>query len=437
MAGCFHVVRAIQAQSLPVRNDPENNNSVAHVGVDSAYAWTRLVLALIVSTIGGVGMWSVVVALPAVQAEFGVARADASLPYTLAMLGFGIGGILLGRMSDRFGVMLPVIIGTFCLALGYAAAASASTLWQYSLAHGLLIGFGSSATFAPLLADTSHWFTRRRGIAVGIIASGNYLAGTLWPPIVQHFIETSGWRHTFFGISIFCAVTMLPLVLTLRRRAPTDHDAATTTTRDAAMWNRPLGFSPQTLQNVLIIAGLCCCVAMSMPQVHLVAYCGDLGYGAARGAQMLSLLLGCGIISRLTFGWISDRIGGLRTLLIGSSMQCFALMLFLPFDGLTSLYVIAALFGLFQGGIVPSYAMIIREYFSPKEAGARIGIVITATLMGMALGGWMSGVIFDLTGSYRAAFINGIGWNIVNMAIALMLLGRSRRQTTAVAGVWP
>ena len=152
---------------------------------------------------------------------------------------------------------------------------------------------------------------------------------------------------------------------------------------------------------------------------------------------MLSLLLGCGIISRLTFGWISDRIGGLRTLLIGSSMQCFALMLFLPFDGLTSLYVIAALFGLFQGGIVPSYAMIIREYFSPKEAGARIGIVITATLMGMALGGWMSGVIFDLTGSYRAAFINGIAWNVVNMAIALMLLGRSRRQTSAVAGASP
>ena len=209
------------------------------------------------------------------------------------------------------------------------------------------------------------------------------------------------------------------------------------TARSPAIPGRPLGLSPKALQNVLIIAGVSCCVAMSMPQVHLVAYCGDLGYGAARGAQMLPLLLGCGIISRLTFGWISDRIGGLRTLLIGSGMQCFALLLFLPFDGLASLYVIAALFGLFQGGIVPSYSIIIREYFSPKEAGTRIGIVITATLMGMALGGWMSGVIFDLTGSYRAAFINGIAWNVVNMAIALMLLGRSRRQTTAVAGVWP
>ena len=157
------------------------------------------------------------------------------------------------------------------------------------------------------------------------------------------------------------------------------------------MRSRPLGLSPQALQNVLIVAGVCCCVAMSMPQVHLVAYCGDLGYGAARGAQMLSLLLGCGIVSRLIFGWISDHIGGLRTLLIGSGMQCFALLLFLPFDGLASLFVISALFGLFQGGIVPSYAMIIREYFSPREAGARIGIVLTATMVGMALGGWMSG----------------------------------------------
>ena len=412
-----------------MRKDRQNNNDAVPGGVDSTYAWTRLVLALILSTIGGVGMWSVVVALPAVQAEFGVARADASLPYTLTMLGFGVGTLLLGRMSDRFGVLPPVLIGIFCLVFGYAAAASSSTLWQYSIAHGLLIGFGSSATFSPLLADMSHWFARRRGIAVAIIASGNYMAGTLWPSVIQHFIETSGWRHTLFGISIFCAVTMIPLVLTLRRRAPDTHDTVAASTQELAVRARPLGMSPIALQNLLIIAGVGCCVAMSMPQVHLVAYCGDLGYGAARGAQMLSLLLACGIVSRLVFGWISDRIGGLRTLLIGSSMQCFALFLFLPFDGLASLFVISALFGLFQGGIVPSYAIIIREYFSPKEAGTRIGIVLTATMAGMALGGWMSGVIFDVTGSYRVAFMNGIAFNLVNMAIAIMLLGRSRRQT--------
>ena len=393
---------------------------------ESAYAWVRLAVTLLLSTIGGVGMWSVVVALPPVQAEFGVARADASLPYTLTMIGFGISGILLGRLSDRFGIMVPVIIGTVTMALGYAAAGVAGSLWQYTLAQGLLVGAGSSATFGPLLADTSLWFTRRRGIAVAIFASGNYLAGAVWPPIVQHFIESVGWRQTYFGIALFCVATMLPLALLLRRPPPIIPPApasagALSTTRSMLA----LGLSSRALQTLLIVAGLSCCVAMSMPQVHLVAYCADLGYGPARGAQMLSLMLACGIVSRLTFGFISDRIGGLRTLLLASSLQCFALLLFLPFDGLVSLYVISALFGLFQGGIVPSYAIIVREYFSPKEAGARVSTVLTATLFGMALGGWMSGAIFDLTGSYDAAFVNGILWNLLNVAIAVWLLRRA------------
>lgn len=407
---------------------PESSGAMpgrfADGSAESAYAWMRLVFALTMSTIGGVGMWSVVVALPAVQAEFGVARADASLPYTMTMIGFGIGGILMGRLTDRAGIMLPVILGTIALSLGYAAAGSAASLWQYALAQGLLIGFGSSATFAPLLADTSHWFNRRRGIAVAVFASGNYLAGTLWPPVLQAFIESVGWRQTFMGVAIFCAATMLPLALLLRRRAPAFDVTAPPGPRAVTYAERPLGFSRNTLQTFLIIAGVCCCVAMSMPQVHVVAMCGDLGYGAARGAEMLSLMLGCGIISRLTFGWISDRIGGLRTLLLGSGMQAFALFLFLPFDGLVSLYVISALFGLFQGGIVPAYAIIVREYFPPREAGSRVAMVITATLLGMAFGGWMSGKIFDLTGSYDAAFVNGILWNLVNMSIAFFLLRR-------------
>jgi MFS family permease len=391
---------------------------------ESTYAWLRLVAALTLSTIGGVGMWSVVVALPAVQAEFGVARADASLPYTLTMLGFGMGGILMGKASDRFGILVPLALGIVALGLGYLAAAHASTLWQFALIQGLVIGIGSSATFAPLIADTSMWFTRRRGIAVGIFASGNYLAGTVWPPIVQHFIQTAGWRHTYFGIGLFCVVTMPALLLMLRSRPP-NTEPVSANSRGRVWSPQSLGLSAGALQTLLSIAGFACCVAMSMPQVHLVAYCGDLGYGAARGAQMLSVMLGFGIVSRLTFGWISDRIGGLRTLLLGSSLQGLALLLFLPFDGLASLYVISALFGLFQGGIVPAYAIIVRQYFSPKEAGARVGTVITATLFGMALGGWMSGAIFDLTGSYKAAFVNGILWNVLNVSIAGWLLSRA------------
>ncbi len=392
--------------------------------VETPQAWLRLAVTLALSTIGGVGMWSVVVALPAVQAEFGVARGAASLPYTLTMVCFGLSGIALGRMSDRRGVMLPVAIGSVALALGYVAAASATSLWQYALAQGLLIGAGSAATFSPLLAHISLWFVRRRGIAVAIFASGNYLAGTLWPPIVEHFIQSAGWRHTYQGIAVFCLATMLPLTLLLRSKPPT-HDGAPRAGSQRTGLPRSLDLSPGALQVLLVVAGLACCIAMSMPQVHLVAYCSDLGYGPARGAQMLSLMLGCGIVSRLAFGWICDRIGGLRTLLLGSMLQGIALVLFLPFDGLVSLYVVSALFGLFQGGIVPSYAIIVREYFDRAEAGARVSVVITATLFGMALGGWMSGAIYDLTGSYRAAFLNGIAWNLVNLSIASWLLRRS------------
>ena len=393
------------------------------VAVDSPAAWGRLAATLAMATLGGVGLWSVVVALPAVQADFGVARGAASFPYTLTTVGFGIGGILMGRLTDRYGVTFPLVGATIALALGYVLAAMAPSLLTYALAQGVLIGFlGSSATFGPLLADISHWFERRRGLAVSIVACGNYLAGTLWPPVVQHLIETIGWRNTHITIGLVCLVTMLPLTLALRQRAPAHASHATAHT--SARMESTLGISPRALQTLLVIAGLSCCVAMSMPQVHIVAYCGDLGYGAAAGARMLSLMLGFGIVSRLASGWIADRIGGLRTLLLGSALQGVALLLYLPFDSLASLYVVSALFGLFQGGIVPSYAIIVREYFAPKEAGARVGLVVMATLFGMALGGWMSGVVFDLTGSYQAAFLNGLAWNALNLSICLWLLRR-------------
>ncbi len=394
---------------------------------ESPYAWARLLATLMLSTLGGVGMWSVVVVLPTVQAEFDVARGAASLPYTLTMVGFGLGGILMGRLSDRFGVIVPVIAGTIALSVGMIAAGAASSMWLYAIAQGLLVGVGSSATFAPLVADVSFWFNRRRGIAVAICASGNYLAGAIWPPVVQHFIETVGWRTTYIGIGIFILFAMLPLALMLRRPVPI-LDVAGGAGAPAGRTPLALGLSPASLQTLLIIAGAACCVAMSMPQVHIVALCSDLGYGAARGAEMLSLMLGFGIVSRLVSGWIADRVGGVRTLLLGSTLQGVALVMYLGSEGLVSLYVVSALFGLFQGGIVPSYAMIIREYFSPREAGMRIGTVIMATLFGMAFGGWLSGAIYDVTGSYDAAFMNGIVWNLLNVSIAAWLLLRSTRR---------
>jgi MFS family permease len=400
---------------------------VTNAQPESPYAWTRLAASLALMTLGGVGMYVMSVALPAVQADFATARAGASLPYTVTMIGFGLGSVLMGRLADRYGVVVPVVIGAVCLGGGFLAAGLSQSLAQFTVAHGFLIGFlGCSATFAPLVADTSLWFTRHRGIAVAICASGNYLAGAVWPPILQYFFETSGWRSTYIGVGVFAAGTILLLSLVLLRRPPLP-DSPTGVAAAGHEAGRPLGLSPNALMALLAIAGVACCVAMSMPQVHIVAYCGDLGYGPARGAEMLSLMLGFGIVSRLLSGWISDHIGGLRTLLLGSVLQGIALLLFLPSDSLLSLYIVSALFGLFQGGIVPAYALIVREHFDAREAGTRTAVVLTATLFGMALGGWMSGAIFDATGSYRAAFVNGIGWNLLNMSIAFWLLRRSWR----------
>jgi len=399
---------------------------------DSRYAAFRLAITLVLMTIGASTMYVVPVVLPAVQAEFGITRADASLPYALLMIGMGVGGVLMGRLADRFGVMVPLLLGSACIGLGYVGAGLASDIHAFNLLHGVVLGLlGISATFSPLLADTSLWWVKRRGIAVAVCASGNYLGGAIWPPVLQHFVDTVGWRQGYIGMGIFCGVSMTVLALFLHRRPPGTAGGATAASLSGS--ERPFGLTPNAALALLMIAGTACCVAMSMPQVHIVAYCSDLGYGAARGAQMLSIMLGFGIASRLLSGWVCDHIGGLRTLLLGSVLQMVALLLFMPVDGLVPLFVISALFGLFQGGIVPSYAIIVREHFPAREAGAKTGAVMMCTLLGMALGGWMSGKVFDLTGSYHAAFVNGIAWNAVNLAIAWMLLRRAGPHRPALA----
>ncbi len=398
--------------------------------IDSAYAARRLLVTLALMTLGGSSMYVVAVVLPAVQAEFGISRADASLPYTLMMIGFGVGGLFMGRWADRAGVHVPLMLGGICTGLGFIAASWSDNIWWFALAHGALMGLlGSATTFAPLLADTSLWWNKRRGIAVAVCASGNYVAGAIWPPLAQHGIEIMGWRSTYVALGLFCGIGMVLLSLLMRQRPPLLQSpvVGSVQAQQALQSERPFGLSLNKAQFLLGVAGVACCVAMAMPQVHIVAYCTDLGFGAARGAEMLSLMLASGIASRLISGAICDRIGGLRTLVLGSVLQGVALLLFLPFDGLVSLYVISALFGLFQGGIVPAYAIIVREYFPAKEAGSRVGAVIMATLLGMALGGWMSGKVFDLTGSYHAAFINGVLWNALNLSIALWLLWRVKR----------
>jgi MFS family permease len=396
------------------------------------YRYLRLIAALLLMTVGGSAMYSLIVALKPVGAEFGVSRGMASIPYTLFMLGFGLGGVAFGRVADRYGILMPVIMASIALPAGFIAAAYATSLWQFSLAMGVLAGlFGASATFSPVVSDISHWFFRRRGLAVGIVISGSYLAGAVWPPILQYFIGTVGWRETFIGFGFFTFSLMLPLSVFLYRKPPVQLDPAMPGASGEP--HRPLGFRSAKLQRLLCVAGIGCCAAMAMPQVHIVAYATDLGFAAARGAEMLSLMLGFGIVSRLTSGWISDRIGGLNTLILGSFFQFVVLAGFLFGDTLTALYLLSIAFGLAQGGIVPSYAIIIRAYFPSRDAGWRIGTVFLFTVIGMALGGWMAGALYDLTGSYTVSFLNAIAFNILNMAIAGTLLMRARALSTAVA----
>ncbi len=399
---------------------------------DSRYSWFRLGITLLIATVGNVGMWAIIVIMPAVQAEFGIDRGGASLPYAATMVGFALGNLLIGRAVDRFGVTWALVGASLTIAAGFALAALSPSAWVLT---GLqfAIGLGTAASFGPLIADISHWFLRRRGIAVGIAASGNYLSGAIWPMLMAGILADHGWRAVYLSLSVVALCVMIPAALLLCRRLPDEASALA----DASARARAgaVVFSPRALMWLLALAGLGCCMAMSMPQVHIVAFCVDLGFGPAVGAEMLSLMLAGGVVSRLVSGFLADRLGGVMTLLIGSTLQCIGLFLYLPFDGLVSLYLVSLIFGLSQGGIVPSYAVIVREYMPAREAGARVGFVMMATILGMALGGWMSGWIYDVTGSYQMAFLNGIGWNLLNIAIILtILVSTRRRQSLRAAG---
>lgn len=395
--------------------------------LDSAYSWQRLALSLALSIVGNVGMWAVILVMPSMQADFGLDRAQSTLPYTLTMAGFALGNGLIGRAVDRFGIT-PALIGAAIMqGGGFLAAAALPGFATATLVH-IAVGFGAAACFAPLIADVSLWFLKRRGIAVALIASGNYLSGALWPLLLAGTIASDGWRGGYVILGVAVLAVVIPGAFVLRRPLPIE--AMAQSDRISAERAQSSGFSPNALTLLLGLAGIGCCVAMSMPQVHIVAFCVDLGYGPAVGGQMLSLMLLGGVASRVVSGLVADRIGGVRTLLIGSILQTLALVAYLPSDGLVSLYVVSTIFGLSQGGIVPSYAVIVREYLPAREAGSRVGLVVMTTIIGMALGGWMSGWIYDISGSYFLAFVNGIAWNLLNVGIMLVILMRTGRART-------
>ena len=309
--------------------------------LDSRYSWTRMIITLVVAIIINAGMWEIIAIMPTVQLEFGLDRAGASLPYTLTMIGFGVGNFVIGKAVDRFGVSLSLIGAALGVALGLYLATISTSIVMMSFAQ-LLIGLASAVGFGPLIADISHWFMKRRGIAMAIVASGNYLSGSIWTLVLADTLSTQGWRSVYMILAFMTLAVVIPLALILRRKLPQDAHMQAEAISSANA--KTSGLSPTALACLLGVAGVGCCVAMSMPQVHIVSYCVDLGYGPAVGAEMLSLMLLGGVGSRLVSGLLADKLGGVKTLLIGSLAQCVALFLYLPSDALISRFMLSALF---------------------------------------------------------------------------------------------
>jgi MFS family permease len=420
--------------------------------LDSGYSWRRLAVTWAACTIGNVSLWSAVSIMPAIEAEFDSGRAGSALTgYAAASLGFGLGSGLTGKAIDRYAVTPTLIAVSLSLGVLYFLASISESLVVLGLLH-FAIGAVGSATFAPMVADISLWFDAQRGIAVATAAAGNYCAGAIWPLVLAGTLEAHGWRVVYRCLAVGVPSGIIPLSLLLRRRVPAvDMQQAND---DAAANAAEAKISPRFLQWLLSLAAVGCCVAMAMPQIHLVSMCVDLGFGSETGSQMLSVLLFGGITSRLSSGLIADRLGGVKTLLLGSSLQCLGLGLYLLYLVLPSpgehsagpLYAVSLIFGLSQGGIIPSYAVVLREFVPASEAGARVGFVIGNSIVGMALGSWAAGWLHDLSGyeaddpeAFRAyiwAFVNSIGWNLLNIAIMIGLLRRQQagRKSSGEAG---
>ena len=394
--------------------------------IETPYGWVVAFASLALHSIGLGAPTILFIALKPIAADLGALRAVPSLAYSLLMIGAGLGGIAMGWWMDRRGVMEPVLFGSVMIGLGALLASYAEDRWSLFIATGLLIGLlGKAAMIAPLVANVTRWFDRRRGLAVAIITSGQGLAGAVWPAVVQYFNDLVGWRGTFLYFSIFVGVTMVPLALLLRPRPPIS--AADRTDGIPARRRRVLDLSPHVAQGMLWLAAIGCCTAMSIPIVHLVSHVTDQGYSLEQGARVLSVLFAAAFVSRLGFGVLADRIGGVRTLLIGSASMAVMLLAFAFTTSYAGLFVAALLFGLGFSGIMPCYPLIIRLLFPVSEAGWRIAGHYLFSATGMALGGWLGGVIFDLTGDYSPAFLAGFAFTATNFILIAIVYARQTR----------
>ena len=387
--------------------------------METGYGWVVVAAShLLVATAIGAS-YLIIVSLKPIAAEFDWPRQIPSLAYSVMMLGAGVGGILMGYWSDRRGMGGVSLLGAVMVGAGAVVVSKVGDYWTLLGVCALLLGLlGNGTVLSPLVTNATRWFDRRRGMAVAIVAAGQAMAGAVWPNIFQYGIDETGWRNTWFWFGVFAICAMVPLSLLVRRKPP----AAAQSGGGLGGAIYDIGSAPQLVLVLLGIAIIGCCVAMAMPAVHLVAMCSDLGFETADGARMLSFLLACSFASRLGFGWLSDRIGGLKTILIGSGLQALALSCYIWVEGLVSLYVLSGAFGLAYGGIVPAYTLAVRELFPAREAGWRIGFIFLCGMAGMALGGWLGGWIFDLSGHYQWAFVAGVVFNLGNLALICFLM---------------
>lgn len=390
--------------------------------IDSREAWIVAAVSFLLNAIALGATILIIVSLKEIAITEHWPREAPSLVYAATITGTGIGGIVMGWWSDRKGVRWPVTLGAFGIGLGSILASQATEAWQMALAGMFLIGgCGTSAFFAVLIANATRWFARRRGLAVAFVAAGQNLAGALWPPAFGVIGAAGGWRTSFMVFGLFAFVTVLPLTLFLRQRAPV---LPATTHTHGSVAGRVLGMPANLVHAILFFMQVLCCLAMAAPFVHGPAHVSDLGHSMALGATMLTVILTVSLISLLTLGHIADRIGGLRTLVIASAMQAVALVLYANFESLPMLYASAVVFGLGFGGLVPSYAIVIRELFPAHQVGWRIASTFFGGTLGMALGGWLAGRIFDAMGHYHMAFYLGLVFNLANIALGGFLLWR-------------
>jgi MFS family permease len=390
--------------------------------IDGRGAWIAGCAALAVLSVSYGSPLLIVVGLKPITAGLGTIREVASGAASLTWVGTGLGGILMGWVADRIGIKRTVMFGAVMIAAGLAVSAI-GTVWALYLGHGLLLGLlGNGAMFPPLLVYVSRWFEKRRGTALALIASGQYIAGMIWPTVFEHAIARFGWQATMAGYGLVTLVLIPPIAASLLHPPPAHSHAAAA---NALQQSRStLGLPPNLLLALLGFAGFCCCVPMALPQSHLVAFCSDVGIPAAQGAAMLSVMTACAFVSRQFWGWLADRVGGLLTLIVGSTCQALAISAFLLTQNEAGLFAISAAFGLGFSGIVPAYVLIVRELFPSSEASWRVPTVLFIAMSGMAFGSWFAGALYDHFGYYAPAFAIGSAFNVANLAIIGFLLLR-------------